>query len=333
MARYFLGIDVGNGRTLAVVADEEGQVIGHSVGGAGNHEVYGTEAFSWLLPRVSKLALSNAGLANKELAGTGFGIAGYDWESDLPLMNKVIGSLGLNAPYEVVNDAVLGLVAGTSEGWGVCVSAATSANCRGRDAEGNQGRVTGEGTMFGEYGGRIELVTEAMRRISRAWSMRGPSTMLTDLFLERYKVATPAQMFEGVARRQLPLSSEDALLVFAAAQDGDAVAKDCIVFIGRELGSLALGVSRQLGFDKRESFEVVLAGGFYKGSPLIEESLKSVLLPEAPGAKIIHLTEPPAVGAVMLGMAMAGIDFRPLRARLLETIRAKIGDADLGVSG
>jgi N-acetylglucosamine kinase-like BadF-type ATPase len=56
-------------------------------------------------------ALHAAGLKKEEITGAGFGIAGYDWPSEIEANIAVIDRLGLKAPYKFVNDAVLGLAA------------------------------------------------------------------------------------------------------------------------------------------------------------------------------------------------------------------------------
>ncbi len=312
MSRYFLGVDIGNTKSHALILDETGQAVGFAAGEPGNHEVSGVEGFRRALQAVVQAALLNAGLERSTITGAGFGIAGYDWPSDLPLMVEEITRLGLNAPFSAVNDSVIGLIAGTRRGWGVSVSAGTSSNCWGRDAHGKEGRVTGNGAAFGEYGGGIELVYRAIGDISRAWSLRGPETMLGALFVEQLGAKDVVDMLEGLARGRYHLRATQAPLVFQAAEQGDVVAQQAILWISRELGNLALGVIHQLGFADRE-FEVVLAGSLYKGSPLIATTMRDTIQVVAPGAELVRLAAPPVVGGALLGMEAAGVDFTAVR--------------------
>lgn len=66
-------------------------------------------------------ALSKAQIQIGQIDGAGFGIAGFDWHSEESKMKEVISSIGVRAPFKMVNDVVLGLLAGTSEGWGIAV--------------------------------------------------------------------------------------------------------------------------------------------------------------------------------------------------------------------
>ena len=145
MTRYFLGVDIGNTKSHALICDETGQALGCGIGGPGNHETYGKDGFQRVLNGVVTEAIRAANIAPGDIVGAGYGIAGYDWSEDRPLIDEVIASLGLTVPYQAYIDAVPGLVAGASRGWGVSVTSGTGVNAFGRDASGNLARMTGNG--------------------------------------------------------------------------------------------------------------------------------------------------------------------------------------------
>ena len=116
------------------------------------------------------------------IAGAGFGVAGYDWTSEHDPTAAVIERLELGTPYKFVNDTVIGLVAGSQEGWGVVVVSGTGSNCRGWDREHvREGRVSGHGVMMGEGAGASELMFRCMQLVGYAWSKRGLQTKLAEL--------------------------------------------------------------------------------------------------------------------------------------------------------
>ena len=106
--------------------------------------------------------------------------------------------------------------------------------------------------------------------------------------------------------------------MFQVAAEGDPVARDLIIWAGRELGSLAIGVIHQLGFEALD-FEVVLAGSFYNGSPLLMETMRETIHTVAPGAQLVRLTAAPVVGGVVLGMEQAGLNPAPVRETLIQS--------------
>jgi N-acetylglucosamine kinase-like BadF-type ATPase len=321
MPQYFLGVDIGASKSHALIADETGRVAGFGHDGPGNHEVVGYSGLVRVLKSVTGQALERAGLSRDGLAGAGFGIAGYDWPAERERTRRAIEMLGLAAPFEFVNDTVLGLLAGTAEGWGVAVVAGTSNNCRGRDRHGREGRVTGAGPAMGEYGGAGELVARAVQAVSRAWSRRGPATRLTHAFVELTGASDADDLLEGLALGRYQVSAAAAPLVFRSAEAGDRVAQELISWAGCELGSLAAGVIRQLELEALD-FEVVLVGSLFKGSLALVEALRSAVQAVAPGARLVRLAAPPVVGGVLLGMQQAGLDARPVRPALVQNAAA-----------
>jgi N-acetylglucosamine kinase-like BadF-type ATPase len=294
--RYFLGVDIGGSKSHALVADEEGRAAGFGEAGPGNWEVVGWDGLAATLQTITAQALAAAGIGKGQIAGAGFGIAGYDWPSESEPTRQAIETLGLDAPYAFVNDAAVGLLAGASEGWGVAVVAGTSNNCRGRDRQGREGRVTGCGTWFGEGG--------------------GAATRLSQAFIELVGAADLADLLEGLYMGRYELSASAAPLVFQVAAGGDQVAQELIHWAGTELGSLAVGVIRQLGFEALDP-EVVLVGSLYDGSPALIEAMRATIHAVAPGARLVRLTAPPVVGGVVLGMEQVGLATAALRQRLI----------------
>ena len=306
MGLYFLGVDIGGTKTHALIADEEGQVLGFGERGPGNHQSVGYGGMRKVLHDATGQALAEAGLSISQMAGAGFGIAGYDWPSQKEAMLLALRSLGLQAPIEIVNDASLGILAGCSQGWGLAVVSGTGCNARGWDrGRKHEGRAIGEGDLVGEGAGASELIAMAIKAMAHEWTCRGPATLLTPVLVEHYGARNLAELVEGFSTNRLEMDPADALLVFKAAAAGDPVALDLVRWAGDELGKLANGVIRQLGFQKLE-FEVVLVGSMYDGNPLLIETMRNTIHSIAPRAKLVRLNVPPVVGAVLLGMEQAG---------------------------
>jgi N-acetylglucosamine kinase-like BadF-type ATPase len=302
---YYLGVDIGGTKSHALVADGEGAVLGLGEAGAGNHEVVGYDGLADALQQVTIQALGSAGISTPQLAGAGFGVAGYDWPSELAPTRAAIDRLGLGSPYEVANDTIIGLVAGASQGWGVAIVAGTGNNCRGRDLQGREGRITGNGGWFGEYGGAGELVGKALQAVAYEWSHRGPATALTPAFLSLTGASSIEQLLEGLVMERYWLSSSAAPLVFQVAAQGDPAAIEAVRWAGCELGESAKAVIRQLDM-QHQVFEVVLVGSLFEGGALLLDALRQTIQELAPNARLVRLAAPPVVGGVLLGMQASG---------------------------
>jgi N-acetylglucosamine kinase-like BadF-type ATPase len=107
--KYFLGIDVGSSKTHALIVDETGQCVGFGKSGGGNHQNVGYERLAEVLQESFARAREMSGVDVADIAGTGFGVAGYDFPSDREPHLQAIASLGLPCPMEVVNDGMNGL--------------------------------------------------------------------------------------------------------------------------------------------------------------------------------------------------------------------------------
>lgn len=326
MAQYFLGLDTGATKSHALIADESGRALGFGAGGSGNPDSVGLAGLAKVLRDIVGQALAAAGISAGQLAGAGCGIAGYDWPSQrTPILQTLQKALGLDQrPVELVNDALIGLLAGAAEGWGVAVVAGTSCNCWGWDRRRRIGRMTGFSHLFGEAAGGYELAAKAVQVIAAEWTRRGPPTRLTPALVEWMGAQNIEDLLEGLSQRRYRLSAAAAPVVFRVAAEGDPVAVDLIHWAGRELASMAIGVIHQLELEEA-AFDVVLAGSFYQGSPLIAATMAATIHAVAPQARLVRLTVPPVVGGALLGMEQAGFDPLPVREALIRSTDELLG--------
>lgn len=319
--RYLLGVDVGGSKTHALIADENGCARGFGSAGMGNYQGVGYEGMRQVLIRSVGEALAQADIKVDQVSGAGFGIGGYDWPSQLRANRDVIAGLGLTCPIEIVNDATLGLVAGTSEGWGLALVGGTGCNCRGLDRNGREGRVTGEGERFGEWGGGGDLVERALQAASHEWSKRGPHTALSDALLQLTGATDLDQLIEGLDLGRYEVHADWAPAVFQIAYAGDTVAREVITWAGHELGELACAVIRQLEMEN-EAVEIVQIGGLFDGGTLYTDAVNETILKVAPKAAFVRLNVPPVVGGALLVAHHAGIQPQAIRASLIQTTEA-----------
>jgi N-acetylglucosamine kinase-like BadF-type ATPase len=320
MAGYYLGVDLGGTKSHALIADEQGRALALGKAGPGNHEVVGYEEMARVLGDITDQALSMAGINRKTLRAAGFGIAGYDWPGELEAMQAAVGTLDLGCPYELVNDALIGLLAGAEAGWGVAVVAGTGCNCWGRDEQHCYGHVTGYGPAMAEGVGAGDLVARAVQAVSLAWSRRGKPTAITQAMIDLCGARDPDDLIEGLCTFRYFVDAPFAPRIFQLAEEGDEVAGDLIRWAGEQLGSLAVGVIRQLGFEER-AFDVVLAGRLFDGGICLIEPLSAVIQAQAPDARFVRLEAPPVVGGVLLGMDQVGGWLPGSRERVIATTR------------
>jgi hypothetical protein len=119
---------------------------------------------------------------------------------------------------------------------------------------------------------------------------------------------------------------ETAAIVLAEAEAGDVAAREIVLDAGRALGGSAAVAIGRLHLEA-ETFDVVLAGGLFRG---LTETLWSAIYEPvrslAPGATLVRLEAPPVVGACLLGIEQIGEIVDPETAhRLAEACSAEAG--------
>lgn len=320
---YFLGVDVGGTKTHALIADETGRSLGFATGGPGNWEGVGYDGLTCVLKEVTSCAALQANIQISQIAGAGMGIGGYDWPSERQDHLEAIAPVGLHCPLEIVNDATLGILAGTKEGWGVSIVAGTGCNGRGwtKDHQ-HEGRAVGGGSYWsGEYAGGFDIVARALQAVTFEWLKRGPATALTPAFIDYFHARDLEDLIEGIYLQRYRADSSLVLMVFEIASQGDPQALEVMRWAGNELGQIGVGVINQLGF-QNETFDVVLIGSLHDEHPLLGQSLRETIWKVAPHANFIRLSVPPVVGGVLLGMEKAGLNGYALRDTLVTTTKA-----------
>ena len=317
---YFLGIDVGSSKTHALIADESGHCIGFGKAWGGNHQGVGYDGLSNVLKQSFKQACQMTNVTSDQILGAGFGVAGYDFPSDREPHLKAIASLGLSCPVDVVNDGVNGLLAGTTHGIGVNVTAGSGVNCCGRGPNGEIGRIVGNGDDFGEFGGGTEIVRKGLHMVNYAWIKRIPPTALTAIYLDSTGAKDELDLMEGLSNDYYHMFPFITVKIFEAAKAGDAAAREIVRWAGEELGWLAVSVTRQIHMEHNE-VEIVQSGSVFEGGEMLTEPMRHVIFQQVPKARISRLDGPPVVGPVLLGMQMAGVDGYPVRQKLIQTAK------------
>lgn len=318
--KYFLGIDVGSSKTHALITDETGRCVGFGKAGGGNHQGVGYDGLEHVLMESFEGAKKMSGVDADHIVGAGFGVAGYDFPSDRESHLQAISKLGLSCPVEVVNDGVNGLLAGATRGIGVNVTAGSSNNCRGRNKNGKESRIVGNGPKFGENGGAMEITLKGLQMVNYAWIKRIAPTALTKVFLEATGAKNEMDLMEGLSNEQFRLFPFIAVEVLKAAQNGDAAACEVIHWAGEELGWLAVSAARQIEMENVE-VEIIQSGSVFEAGDIITSPMHDIVLKHCPKAKLIRLDGPPVVGAVILGMEQVHFDGYAVRKDMVRTAK------------
>jgi len=309
----FLGVDVGGTKTHAIICKRDGLVLGFGKGPGGNPENVGENG----LCDAMRIAINAAHIQfTKEplqFQAAGFGISGFDWDSDRDSIEQVILSLQLGCEFVIDNDVVPTLWAGTSQGWGIAVSAGTGNNVRGRNVAGKIGRISGNSIRNGEYGGASEMIFLAQQKISQIWTGREEASILVERLIEINNAKNVQDLIEGLIRGRYRLGAELAPIILEASQAGDPVALEIVWFNAHELVKSVQAVANQLDL-LDSSFELVMSGSLFTKSVYYRDIFKEIIQQHLPKTNPILLEIPPVAGAAMMAMAFSELRYPQAQA-------------------
>lgn len=300
---HVLGIDAGGTKTVCLLADETGRILGEARGPGANLQAAGELQVEKVLHDVMEEALGDRGIVPAAIC---LGIAGVDRPDDAAVVRAIMKRIGYKARVVVVNDALVALEAGAPGKPGVVVISGTGSICYGRNAQGIAARSGGWGYVLGDEGSGYWIGRAALRAVLREADQRGPATALTPLLLAHFGVTRAQGLIHEVYHSTLKPAAIGALAksVQAAFSKGDAVAIGILRAAADELEASALSVARRLGLIGTP-FPFVLAGGIFKAVPWVEEELHRRLPVASPGSTVLLLDREPAEGAVTLALQEA----------------------------
>jgi N-acetylglucosamine kinase len=300
---HVLGIDAGGTKTVCLLADDRGRIVGEARAGGANLQAAGELEVEKVLHGIMDEALGERDVRPDAIC---LGIAGVDRPSDAVAVRGIMRRIGFKSRVLVVNDALIALVAGVGDEPGVVIVAGTGSIAYGRDAQGHAARAGGWGYLLGDEGGGFWIGRAALAAVVRQFDGRGPSTLLTELALAEMGLTSPTEVIHAVYDNGLPRRSIAGIasVVQRAADAGDAVAAEILDRAAVELTAAAASVIERLNM-RGDDFRIVLAGGIFAGIPALVTNVTARLPEVAPRSRARVLEVEPATGAIRLAMAAA----------------------------
>lgn len=301
---YVAGIDGGATKTVCIIADNEGKVLGRGVSGPSNYHNVSISAVKKALLQSIKRATSNARLGRSRFKVACFGMAGLDSPYDWKIVPKFIREeIKFCEMITVVHDSVIALYGATGGAPGLIVEAGTGSFAAGLNKRGEIKRVGGWGHIIGDEGSAYEIGRQALKAFLRSYDGREMKTLLTEKIMKMLKLGVEEDLVQRVYAEKMSISEMAAIapLVAEAADEGDAVAKRILTEAGRELASQAIAIAKALGMEN-EDVEVYMTGGVFKAGSHVfkpfEEDMKKIM----PKARLASPKFEPAMGAVFLAL-------------------------------
>jgi N-acetylglucosamine kinase-like BadF-type ATPase len=347
--RYIMGIDGGGSKTISLVANEQGCLLGYGSGGPVNSNFcqYPTAVESIRI--AAQEALQNAGLQGKQIE-----CLCISAPTEPDVISDAMEACGIRSAFRAAE--------GETPRWaarfwvdthiGVTVDAGTGSLARGWSKDGRLASAGGWGPTLGDEGSGYWISLQAMKAVLQAHDGRILPTHLTQAVLDFYcmtdildlvfqatqglvKMKSHRRM--GVApdsgkehvnavekstgglnfreiTHQNTLSRDEVasfcLAVVQVAQKGDWKAVEILSEAGRELGQLAAAVIVRLRMETEE-FAVVPFGGVFRAGNYLLETFKEKIHSVAGSASVVIPRFEPVVGALLLAINELGVDIKP----------------------
>ncbi len=316
---YFLGVDGGNTKTVALVARADGTIIGAARAGFG--DIYRGHDPSLALGNIAaavEAAVAQAGISTAELTSGAFSLAGADWPEDYELLQTHLEGARYGQTIRVVNDALGALRAGSPDGTGVVVVCGTGVATGARGPDGQSWHAS----FWQDANGASEMGRRALWAICRAELGIDPPTDMKARALELFNEPSVESLLHHLTSRQ---SAEEASrigllapVLLDAADDDDETASTIVCDLGNRLGDYAVVAARKVGI-LDTPFNLVLAGGVFRHhSRGLQDCVITRVHAHSPNARPLESSLEPVIGALLL--SFDAID-RPVDDTVLANIR------------
>ena len=299
--QYFLGVDAGGTKTEFVLGDESREVARVRAGTIKRMKADAATAEANLQAALDELH-AKTGISPGAIARCCIGTAG----ETVPLVvNWLRAAFARHVGGElvIVGDVEIALDSAFFGKRGVLVLAGTGSNVAGRAATGAIVTAGGWGPALADQGSGHYLGLEALRRGFLAIDQQRLTRVL-DLARDFWKLGSLSELIEFANANPAPEFSRLAPLVVAAAEAGDAVAKEVVEQGGADLAMLAgLVIERIRGLERGsdQAFEVpavAVAGSILEHAAPVRDALIAALHERYPEIVVMASPADPPAGAL-----------------------------------
>ena len=315
MERCVLGIDGGGTKTVCVLADSDGKVIGHGSGGPTNPNLVSAPEIKETLQKAIQEAIQN--LPELQIEAVCAGIAGVGaseqkqievsnviWRilSTPPLCQALSKRFNPSLNIEVVSDAVIALVAGAGERHGIVAISGTGSVVYGETVTGHKIKIGGWGYLL-DGGSGYEVGKMALKEILKACDVFGKRTLLAQKVLNVWNLSSVRDIVNHIYQEATKPTdiAKLAKIVNSTASAGDEASKEILRKMANGIYFNIAAAAKQIDFGK-EGATLVLSGGVLTNVEIVREIIVEKVRAELPEITAIQLCREPVKGAVILAL-------------------------------
>jgi N-acetylglucosamine kinase-like BadF-type ATPase len=299
---YVLGVDAGNTKTIALVADLQGNLVGMGRSGCG--DIYGVADKHQAIANVRQ-AVGQALGYKENIIHACYCMAGADWEDDYHFLQTHLSPFQAS-PMSLYNDGLGALRAGSSTGYGVAITIGTYVATAARSEHGFWHSSFWQATC---HSGARQLAQDVLLAVYRADLGLTRATSLKESVLELYQLPTVKDLlYNQTSLKAKPISVHEGKLVrvlLDKAEKRDDIALSIVQRHATLLTDMALVAAKKVSLEL--PFALVLSGGVLKhSSRILRDSIAQSFFAHYPQTTIINNQREPVFGALLFALETCG---------------------------
>ena len=302
-AKYFVGVDIGNTKTVYALVHEDGTVLQKFRGPGANYQEIGAEEMTRRVREAMLLITQAAGISVTDISAIYYGAAGADTPADFEIMRPALAEATPGVAFEFDNDCWIALHSGTKGGPGMVVTCGTgNTNCA-MNAVDEKMRIGGLEEMLGDVLGAFAIARYAVSAAMRSEDGRDEPTILTSMLPKAMDIASNADFIT------MDINSDRVVTIvqtfFEAARKGDGKSLEICWMLVKE----TLKIVREFynGLFQGESFKLVLEGSVFKQKYEPFTKMLELALHQKYDVEIVFPEWDPVVGAIFLAFKSVGV--------------------------
>lgn len=302
--RFVLGVDGGGTKTIAVISDLEGNVLGY--GRAGNCDIYANQHAVDEVELAVMRACAAASVNASDVAAAAYSLCGCDWAEDFDFWHDELQKRELGGNIHIVNDAVGALSSDVPDGNAIVIICGTGAAIGSRSDAGD----VWHSSFWQLRQGGAEMSHAALHMIYRAELGIDPPTSLTPRVLSYFGMSSVEQLlhtFTGRDHERPDYVAGLMPLIFDEADAGDVAANKVLADYGAAYAEIAIAAARKVGIVGKP-INLLLAGGVFRHpSQILRQRIIDDLHASMPQITVVPSRSEPVKGAVTIALQMLGV--------------------------
>jgi glucosamine kinase len=298
---YVAGIDGGASKTIALIADTNGLILGSGRAGPSNYHNIGRGPASAAIKSAIKEAKKKAGIREKpEIAVVA--LAAIDSERDLRVASRFVRDAKIAQTSIVVHDSVAALYAATKGRMGIVVNSGTGSFAAGINNKGRYARAGGWGYIIGDEGSAYAIGLNAIKMAFRSFDGREKNTSLADMIMRRFRIRRLDDLVSKIYDNELTVEQIASVAPLVIRTEHiDNISKAILIDAGNQLGDQVCAVASRLKMT-RQKFQVGAVGGNFRSGKCMMQALRSKIKYCCPRARVTHLLVEPALGSLSVAL-------------------------------